>query len=54
MIFLNFSKGFASKYALYYHRQILNAIKKGEADKCSRLMRAHIEDVQQHYHGMLI
>ncbi|MCP1358047.1 FadR/GntR family transcriptional regulator [Aneurinibacillus migulanus] len=39
--------------ALYYHRQILNAIKKGEADKCSRLMRAHIEDVQQHYHGML-
>ncbi|WHY90949.1 FadR/GntR family transcriptional regulator [Neobacillus cucumis] len=39
--------------ALYYHQQILNAIKNGEAERSSKLMREHIEDVQQHYQNML-
>ncbi|RJS50296.1 hypothetical protein CJ483_22740 [Bacillus sp. PK3_68] len=39
--------------ALYYHQQILRAIKKGEAEKCSKLMREHIEDVQRSYQEML-
>ncbi|WP_096439252.1 FadR/GntR family transcriptional regulator [Alteribacter populi] len=41
------------KNALYYHQQIIKAINKGEAEKCSRLMREHIEDVEGNYHEML-
>jgi GntR family transcriptional repressor for pyruvate dehydrogenase complex len=39
--------------ALYYHQQMFAALKKGDAENCSKLMREHIEDVQRHYHEML-
>lgn len=35
--------------ALYFHQQILNAVKNGDADRSSNLMKEHIEDVKQHY-----
>ncbi|EST12761.1 FadR/GntR family transcriptional regulator [Sporolactobacillus laevolacticus] len=41
------------EHALYYHTEILEAIKKEDGEKSSSLMRRHIEDVLLHYKKML-
>jgi GntR family transcriptional repressor for pyruvate dehydrogenase complex len=41
------------KIALYYHQQILKAVKKGDSDRSSTLMKEHIEDVKSHYIKMV-
>ncbi len=40
--------------SLYYHREIFAALKTEDAEKCSKLMREHIEDVQRHYQEMVM
>ncbi|TDL91767.1 FadR family transcriptional regulator [Vibrio vulnificus] len=42
-----------TKNALFYHQQILNAVKKGDSDRSSKLMKEHIEDVKSHYIKMV-
>ncbi|RNB90624.1 FadR family transcriptional regulator [Brevibacillus fluminis] len=39
--------------ALYYHKEILQAVKAGDSERSSKWMREHIEDVKQHYQKML-
>ncbi|WP_198512568.1 FadR/GntR family transcriptional regulator [Bacillus sp. mrc49] len=39
--------------ALYYHQQILKAVKSGDSDRSSKLMKEHIEDVKSHYIKMV-
>ncbi|WP_353948956.1 FadR/GntR family transcriptional regulator [Sporolactobacillus sp. Y61] len=40
-------------HAIYYHTEMLKAIKEKDADRSSLLMRRHIEDVLLHYKKML-
>ncbi|SIR60180.1 GntR family transcriptional regulator, transcriptional repressor for pyruvate dehydrogenase complex [Peribacillus simplex] len=42
-----------TKNALHYHQQILKAVKKGDSDRSSKLMKEHIEDVKSHYIKMV-
>lgn len=39
--------------AVYYHREMIQAIEDRDADKSSLLMRKHIDDVMRHYNKML-
>lgn len=42
-----------TEHALYYHSEILEAIKKEDSEKSGNLMRRHVEDVLLHYRKML-
>ncbi len=39
--------------ALYYHKEILNAVKEQDSERSGRLMQMHLEDVQLNYRAML-
>ncbi|MFD2617525.1 FadR/GntR family transcriptional regulator [Terrilactibacillus laevilacticus] len=41
------------EHALYYHKEILKAVKNRNSERSSILMRRHIEDVQLNYKKML-
>ena len=40
-------------HALYYHTEILKAVKESNAERSGKLMQMHLEDVQLNYHAML-
>lgn len=42
-----------TKNALYFHQQILKAVKNRDAERSSNLMKEHIEDVKRHYIKMV-
>lgn len=40
-------------HALYFHREILKAVKEQDSERSGKLMELHLEDVQQNYRVML-
>jgi len=42
------------EHALYYHKEILKAVKQNKPEESGNLMRRHIEDVQLNYQKMLM
>jgi GntR family transcriptional repressor for pyruvate dehydrogenase complex len=40
-------------HALYYHKEILTAVKEQDAERSGKFMRMHLEDVQMNYRKML-
>ncbi|WP_226528787.1 FadR/GntR family transcriptional regulator [Metabacillus niabensis] len=40
-------------HALYFHREILKAVKEKDSERSGKFMQLHLEDVQQNYRVML-
>lgn len=41
------------EHALYYHKEILKAVKEQDSERSGELMQMHLEDVQRNYRVML-